>query len=116
MIPKSLEPAVPEIKRVVGDLVARRYQELEVDGRAGRVTADELREAVDRYGRTLREPGDEELAQSVHAYPLDASRVDFAVDVDLWTVEEGQSDLTLQLLVSIRDRSAEVAISDLRVL
>lgn len=40
----------------------------------------------------------------------------FAVDVGMWTAEEGRSDLTLQLTVIERAGAIAIAIDDLHVL
>ncbi len=42
-----------EIRRLIADLSAGRYADIAADGRAGRLTVAELRNAVDGYGRTL---------------------------------------------------------------
>jgi hypothetical protein len=111
-LPESL---IPPIREVVRELAAGNYEGLEADGRAGRLTAGALREAVGQYGRTLVELPDEGL-QYVWVYPQQGRENVWRVDVDLWTAEEGRSDLTLSLLVERTGEGVRVEIENLHVL
>lgn len=103
------------MRAVVELLVAGEYDVLErLTGRS-RLSADDLRRRVGGYGRTLVRPPD-------HAYEhLEATDVERAspprvfVDFDLFTAEEGRSDLTLSLLVIQGEPEWSVVINDLRV-
>jgi hypothetical protein len=61
------------------------------------LTAEQLRQAVEEYGRELQKPPE------VVFDNLDVNGIEGAIPrawwvlVDLWTVEEGRSDLTLEL-------------------
>jgi hypothetical protein len=57
-----------------------------------------------------------EGADEFVVYPSDGSPGEFAVDVPLWTAEEGRTDLTLSLTVVDDGDSAEVSIYDVHVL
>lgn len=103
------------IRRVVDDLVDGRYAMLARDGRAGRLTAEELERAVRDYGRTLVGlPPD--AMRIVDVYPNEVVSGQLAVDVPLWTKEEGRSDLTLSMTVVERPGRVTIAIDDLHVL
>ncbi len=57
-----------------------------------------------------------EALAAISVYPLDAIPGGFAVDVGMWTVEEGRSDLTLQLTAIEKAGAIVIAIEDLHVL
>lgn len=104
-----------EIERLIADLVAGRYAEMAADGRAGRLSAEELRIAVEEYGRTLF-PLPDEAWDLVDEYPqVDAPNM-VAVDVPLWTKEEGRSDLTLSLTATTEADKWVLHVDDLHVL
>ena len=115
MIPSYL---IPAMKSVVQELVIGNYAQLEADGRAGRLTAEELRRAVTQYGRRLVDPPNESIERAyMHPIKEQAQGLhSWAVDLDLWTVEEGQSDLTLSMTVQDRNGEVFVQIDDLHVL
>ena len=98
---------------VVDALVFARFQELAADGRAGRHTADELEQAVREYGRTLVALP-EEAWGLVNVYRLEDG-AGVALEVPLWTAEEGRSDLTLSVTLSERDGVVAIEIDDLHV-
>ena len=94
-------------------LVAGDYAGLEAISRGRRLTAEQLREAWEEYGGELRMPGvparelrmppesvfetfDED---NLWVIELKSPR-SWVVLVDLWTVEEGRSDLTLELVLT----------------
>jgi len=106
---------VDAIRRLVDDLVAGNFASIEADGRIGRLTQEELRRAIAEYGRTLAPlPGDG--LEEIDVYPSDQDPRQLAVDVPLWTREEGRSDLTLSLTVVESDDVPRVSIDDLHVL
>lgn len=103
------------VERLVDDIVAGRFQDLEADGRIGRLTADELRNAVAQYGRTIT-PLPRECWSLADEFADEARPDELSLDIPLWTVEEGRSDLTLSVSCR-RDRTGIfVAIDDLHVL
>jgi hypothetical protein len=103
------------ICQLVEDIVVGDFGSIEADGRIGRLTRDELRRAIQEYGKTLVSlPAN--AVEAADVYPLENSPGEFAVDLPLWTAEEGQSDLTLSLtVVDVIDAPA-VSIDDLHVL
>lgn len=107
--------AVDAIRRLVDDLAGGNHASIEADGRIGRLTQVELKRAIAEYGRTLV-PLPSDGLDTADVYPSDRAPREFAVDLPLWTVEEGRSDLTLSLTVVESDDGAAVAIDDLHVL
>ena len=98
-------------------LAAGDYETASRMAEGRRLSAADLERAVRDYGRTLVSipPA---ARDSYDVYRVEkANRPTFAVDVDLWTQEEGRSDLTLQLELIDTGRSTyAVTIEDLHVL
>ena len=103
------------LRSLVAELARGRFDELESDGRAGRLTASELSAAIRDYGRTLL-PLPDEAISLIDAFPIthDPSRID--LDVPLWILEEGRSDLTLSVITRRVDDRYRLEISDIHVL
>lgn len=101
------------VGHVVSLLAAGEYAELERLSRGERLSAGELRRAVAEYGGTVSPSPfivDEPIA-------VTAEPGVWAVDVDLFTAEEGRSDLTLSLRVlESPGPHYEVQLDDLHVL
>jgi hypothetical protein len=110
-------PFEPAVREVVTLLSRGDYYALERLTAGERLSASELAQAVRGYPATLRAP------PSWEAVPLDvvpvtsANSPTWSVVVPLWTVEEGRSDLSLELTVQQRpDGGYNVGIDDLHVL
>lgn len=110
-----------KLRRTLGHvgqlLVAGDFEGLERLTGGRRLTAEEMRQAVRKYGRCLvPPPGGEWLGRSVVEID-NAVPEAWSVYLDLWTAEEGRSDLTLEL--TLRDSPAgiySVELDDLHVL
>jgi hypothetical protein len=87
------------VKDVVALLVAREYAKLERRSAGIRLSAEDMRRAVEEYGRTLRMPPDEVFG----AFSLGEVRGSVPkawwIVIDLWTKEEGRSDLSLEMTI-----------------
>jgi hypothetical protein len=108
-----------EIEPIVRSLATKiangKYQEAVADCLASRLSAEDLRKAIDDYGRNFIEP------------PIDAYRNLDAVEVQiseaptwsvwapLWTAEERRSDLEMQLTIQLLDGRWQVEFDDLHV-
>lgn len=113
-VPLQLRPVLREL---VHELVVGNFAGLEADGRAGRVRAEDLRLVIARYGRVLGELPEHAFdPRFAGAIPLGGDEAAWAVDVALWTVEEGRSDLTLQTTVWATSRGILARIEDLQVM
>lgn len=106
--------ATEQVKELMAALHRRDYAEIQRRGWLGRLTVSELEGAVIQYGRTLDSPPVDFLDQA-DIYTLNDGS-GWSVDVPLWTVEEGLSDLTLSLDVKTHANKFSVGISDLHVL
>ena len=87
-------------------------------GRAGRFSADDLRHAIASYGCTLVIPPDEVLEEELlrEAVPIRGEGGSWALVADLWTVEEGRSDLSVELTAEALPERIRVSIDDLHVM
>jgi hypothetical protein len=103
------------IRLLVEALVKGHFDQLERDGRSGRLSSRELKEALKAYGRTIITLPDQAF-NLIDVYPVKGQKSMWAVDVPLWTVEEGRSDLTLSLTVSESQDGVHLEIDDLHVL
>src|SRR3954462_13720636 len=82
---------------VVGLLVDGEYQALETLTQRERLTAEEIRTAVEEYPGTLVHPPSETWGISDIIEIDNAEPPEAVVVVQLWTVEEGESDLSMEL-------------------
>ncbi|HIC82667.1 MAG TPA: hypothetical protein EYP07_17135 [Kiloniellaceae bacterium] len=103
------------IADLVGVLARGAFEDLVRDGRAGRLSAAELKRVIAQYGRRLTElPGSAfDLAD---CYRLEDKPEKLAIDLPLWTVEDGRSDLTLSLTLQRMGSEIALRIDDLHVL
>jgi hypothetical protein len=105
------------MRQIVRWLVNRDFESIEKYSHGRRLSADMLRSAVDDYGRTLIMPPDATFSD------LDVISVEMAavptwsVRVDLWTKEEGLSDLSLECtVIDAGGQELEAEIDNLHVL
>jgi hypothetical protein len=104
-------------RKLVGLLVEKNYEEAEKLSNGDRLSAQALRDAVQRYGRTVATPPDDAFARIDAIHVVGSAPAKFSVRFDLWTEEEGRSDLTLEF--SVTDMAGEptvVSIDDLHTL
>lgn len=83
---------------------------------ASRLTAEEVREVVLDYGRTLTVPPADAYKELDVVRISDPSRQAWSVRAPLWTKEEGRSDLTLELTVVLDGDRTGIELNDLHVL
>jgi hypothetical protein len=113
MTQDSMESIVKSLVRL---LVEKNYDEVVRSCSTSRLSALDLRNAIRDYGRTLTMPPDrvfetlEVLVVESDEYPT------WYVPVDLWTEEEGRSDLTLELWIIKAEDQWLVELDDLHVL
>jgi hypothetical protein len=114
--------AVPErFRGVLGDVVRRvaegDYVGLKRDGIDPYPDADLslwIREYGERGATVVRLP--EEAWEHAEAYPADGVPGTWSVVVDLWTAEEGRSDLSMEATVREVGDRVEVTIDGIHVL
>jgi hypothetical protein len=110
-------PFEPFVREIVGLLVRGEYSKLETLSGGVRLSAADVARAVQDYGVQLALPP-KEREPALEVVPvLNSEPPRWSVHVPLWSVQEGPSDLTLEL--SILERSEghyQVEIDDLHVL
>jgi hypothetical protein len=111
-IPSAL---IASLRDLVNQLIAGNYIGLEADGRIGRLTAEEVAKAIERYGAKLVEIP-EEAYNSAEVYELEGQEGAWAIDLNLWTQDEGQSDLTLSVTAYATPKGVVIEIDDIHVL
>lgn len=104
-----------QVKRLVLDLVAGQYAAIAADGRAGRLSEEELRIAVTEYGHTLI-PLPQDGLTLVEVFPNKSNPDMASVNIPLWTQEEGHSDLTLSVTATKYGDRYTLHVEDLHVL
>lgn len=103
-------------ERIVLLLVEGDYAAAEA-ATVGRLSAADLRLAVEQYGRTLVDLPAQALEPLEVIEILGMPRPTFHVVVDLWTAEEGLSDLSLELCLTARaDHGFDIEIENLHTL
>lgn len=123
LIQDLLPPLIPALKELVHYLVIGDYAHLEEAGLIAPnslLTSEEIARIIADYGATLIDLPDEALAtddvlEDTYRGPVfDGHGIHF----DLWTAEEGRSDLTLYVTLSYAsitgDEAPAVQIEDLR--
>jgi hypothetical protein len=91
------EEILEAITSVVRHLVAGEFAELEALTSGHRLSAHEIHRIVREYGRTLIMPPPGAFADLEVVTVAGAKPVRWSVVCDLWTEEEGRSDLSLEL-------------------
>lgn len=81
-----------------------------------RLTADDVRQVIRDYGRTIVEPPPEAYDDLDAVEVQDAKQPTWSVQASLWSKEEGRSDLTLEVTASQSGDRWEVELDDLHVL
>lgn len=105
------------VKDTVSLLVNGRYDELESLTNGVRLSATELETGIREYGRRLVIPPPRAYANLDVSSRKRLGRKQWSVRFDLWTAEEGRSDLTIELtLTDDRAGSFILEIDDLHVL
>lgn len=118
MVGKLPDEIMVAVRDVIHSIAKGEYEMLEADGRAGRLSADDLRSAVANYRRTLVIPPDEVLQEDLlrEAVPMRGERESWALVANLWTAEERRSDLSVELTAQALPEGIRVSIDDLHVM
>jgi hypothetical protein len=112
--------SVREIRSIALDILSQiaRSEEFDVAQQCpgSRITTEELRQAILEYGRTLVAPPPDaydaiyEIQVSSKAMPI------WAVTAPMWTLEEGRSDLSLEMTIELGPAGPKVQLDDLHVM
>lgn len=104
------------VKSIVRLLVEKNYEEVIRSCSTSRLSALDLRNAIRDYGRTLTMPPDR-VFETLDVLVVESDETPtWYVPIDLWTAEEGRSDLTLELTMMKAEDRWLVELDDLHVL
>ncbi len=110
------QTAIELIRKIVGLLVAGHYREVVRLAPLSRLNDQSISRAIGEYGRTLIIPPDSAFEHLDIVRVKDASPERYSVRMNLWTVEEGQSDLSIELTVVERAGECSLHVDDIHVL
>lgn len=102
------------IAHLVTLLVDRKYSEVVHLTNGVRLQVEHIQDAINRYGRILVAPPDKAYEN------LDILKVDddtsqkWSVRFDLWTIEEGRSDLSIELtLIEVKGEKFKIELDNI---
>jgi hypothetical protein len=104
-----------QVRRLVDNLVSHDFAAIVADGRAGRLTQDEIRLAVEGYPAKLITPPETAWSE-IEEYELEDELGDQLLLVPLWTDVEGRSDLVLSVAVKSTPEGYRLGITSLHVM
>lgn len=105
-----------QVSNIVDLLVLRKFDELESITKGNRLTALQLEDAVNGYGRTLVKLPPESIGL-IDVVKVDSCGVDkWSIVSPLWTKEEGRSDLSIEITLIDDGDSFITEIDDIHVL
>lgn len=79
-----------------------------------RVEINDLSRIIQEYGETII-PLPDNAFDYIDIYPIEGKNKMYSIDIPIWTQEEGQSDLTLSLTLTDKEKIL-IEIDDLHVL
>lgn len=116
-MPEPQNEARRELKQLVNWLVEGKLQEIEAHTSGIRLTAQMIREAIDEYPATLVKPPDEAFDKLGMIQIEDADPPEWYVRFDLWTAEEGRSDLSVECtVVAVEGKGVRIELDGIHVL
>ena len=108
------------LKNIVAHLVELLskgdYCEVETLTSGIRLPKDQIEAAIEQYGRTLAFPPEEAFDLMDIVEIRDAFPPAWSVTMPLWTVEEGRSDLSLELTIINEPSGPRIELDDIHVL
>lgn len=104
------------LKQVVTWLVNGDYRAIQARSAGVRLSADMMRQAIDAYGRSLIVPPEIAFSNFDIVRVTNADEPTFSIGFDLWTVEEGRSDLTLECTIIETEEMLQIEIDGIHVL
>lgn len=106
------------LQRVMRLLAAKEYDALIASHPRSTISAEELRNEVAQYGRTIiAPPFDDGYRKQIEVYEKDAAGIAmWEVEAPIWTAEEGYSDLTLSVRFILGPEGPEIVLRNLHVL
>lgn len=116
MRPQIVEKITHELKNLLKLLINKNYSALELKTGRVRLSADEIKIAIEQYGRTPVFPPEEAFNELDLVEVLNSGPKRYSLRFDLWTKEEGRSDLTLEATVIENNGEFRWELDDIHVL
>lgn len=104
------------VRHIFSSLAAGDFTKIAQLTKGIRMSGDEIKTALHEYGKTLCIPPEDAFHLMDVVQIKNASIPKYSVRMPFWTKEEGRSDLTLELTITITDKNTEVELDDIRVL
>ena len=102
--------AITLLKQVVEWLVVGDFKAVAAETNSTRLSAEQMERAIRTYGRTLTSPPSSSFENLDVVRVMAVSEPTWSVRFNLWTLEEGRSDLSLECTMSIRPKAECAAI------
>ena len=115
MTPEERTVLVPVLRRILAGFVAEDYTAVERMTCGIRLSSGQIRDAIEDYGGTVVAPPAEALDELDVIEVQGSSPRRWSVRFDLWTEEEGKSDLTMELTVE-QGTPVKIELDNLHVL
>ena len=105
------------IFQIISLLVNRRYDEIVKMTKGVRLQAFHIKDAIDEYGKTLAQPPQDAYENLDIIEIENTTPKKWSVRFDLWTEEEGRSDLSIELtLIDATGDFMEVELDNIHTL
>jgi hypothetical protein len=112
----SLDAMRSIVREMVDRLAREDYESLIQHCSKSRLTSDDLRSVVHDYGRKLVSPPSDAYKDLDSVEVNSATVPKWSIRAPVWTREEGQSDLTLELTITLGPGEPSVELDDVHVL
>lgn len=114
----TLDSRVVELMRqVIAWLVGGNFLAIEVRSNGVRLSAQMIRQAIEEYGRTPVMPPESAFSAIDAIQVANTDRPTWSIRFDVWTKEEGRSDLSLECtIVEGNDGILELEVDNIHVL
>lgn len=106
---------IDQVILLIRELKEKNYYIIHTPPFHSRVSVDDIKRVILEYNKLLTDITIEDI-ENTEVIKIDIKENMYAIDLDLWTIEEGHSDLTIQLEIEIIDNEFRVGIEDLHVL
>ena len=103
-------------REIVDRLAEGNYESAIKQCAKSRLTSDDLQTVIFDYGRTVISPPRDAYTMLDVVEVKGTAVPTWSVSAPLWTVEEGRSDLTLELTISLQADVPNIELDDLHVL
>lgn len=109
----EIRKIIPSLKPLVESLVKCEYQLIQLTGRGGSFTANELKELVNEYGGMLTIPPKEDY-KNINIIEVECEK-EYLIEYELW-VDGEKSDLTLSCTVQYTEEKVKIMIENIHVM